>query len=209
VDLVVSTKFDLPPIAVPIVVLIGPPGVGKTTIGGALAQRLDCLFIDTDQIIQAATGLTVAEIFKQHGEPVFRALEKQLVAALAKLACAGYSNKKTSPAGTVVATGAGLPAQPGNFEELENLGKIVALTAAVPVLADRLALSDQRPLLNAAAKGEEAAAVNDRKNALNRLETLLAARTQIYARPQAQVNAENASVDEIVERIVQILSNYD
>jgi shikimate kinase len=210
VDLV-STKFDLPPITVPVVVLIGPPGVGKTTIGGALAERLGCLFLDTDQVIQASTGLSVPTIFSQYGEPIFRMLETSLLAAL-------IANSKSQPGsgaakqrlpGTVVATGAGLPAQPGNLEELENLGTVICLTAPLKVLAERLSVSGSRPLLSRGPTDEEASTMPDEENGLKRLESLLSARTQIYARPKAQISAENSSIDEIVERILQILSNYD
>jgi shikimate kinase len=208
-----STKFELPPVIVPVVVLIGPPGVGKTTIGGALAERLGCPFVDTDQVIQASTGLTVPEIFKDYGEPTFRQLETSLLTALVASArnstgsSQGVQGKRQT--GTVVATGAGLPAQPGNLEELENLGKVICLTAPLKVLADRLSISGSRPLLSPAPGGAEASASADQESALRRLESLLSARTQVYARPKAQVSAENSSIDEIVDRILQILSNYD
>ena len=206
----VSTKFDLPPVLVPVVVLIGPPGVGKTTIGGALAERVGCPFLDTDQVIQASTGLSVPAIFEQHGEVVFRKLESSLLAALvAKSAGQKESavDAEWAKPGTVVATGAGLPAQPGNFEELENLGRVICLTAPVNVLAERLSLSGSRPLLSPGGGAEKANGGDE--SALKRLQSLISARTQFYARAKAQISAENSSIDEIVERILQILSNYD
>jgi shikimate kinase len=205
VDLV-STKFDLPPVIVPVVVLIGPPGVGKTTIGGALAERVGCPFLDTDQLIQANTGLSVPAIFKQYGESTFRKLESSLVAALIASSINQPGRTDAAKPGTVVATGAGLPAQPGNFEELENLGQVICLTAPLKVLAERLSISGDRPLLNPGAGGSEA--TGDRA-ALERLETLITTRTQVYARAKAQISAENSNIDEIVERILQILSNCD
>jgi len=209
VDLV-STKFDLPPVIVPVVVLIGPPGVGKTTIGGALAERVGCPFLDTDQVIQESTGLSVPDIFKQYGESAFRKLESSLLVALV----ANSNSQAGSMAaldrgkpGTVVATGAGLPVQPGNFEELENLGQVICLTAPVSVLAARLSISGSRPLLNPGTGGEEASPGEE--SALKRLESLISTRTQVYARAKAQINAENSNINEIVERILQILSNCD
>lgn len=198
----VSTKFDLPPVIVPVVVLIGPPGVGKTTIGGALAERVGCPFLDTDQLIQANTGLSVPAIFKQYGESTFRKLESSLVAALVASSRNQPGRTDQAKPGTVVATGAGLPVQPGNFEELENLGQVICLTAPLKVLAERLSISGDRPLLN---PGE----ATDDRAAFERLETLITTRTQVYARAKAQISAENSNIDEIVERILQILSNCD
>ncbi|MFI8205624.1 shikimate kinase [Streptomyces sp. NPDC085937] len=63
----------------PRLVLIGPMGVGKSTVGGLLAQRLGVAYRDTDDDIVAAEGRTVADIFVEDGEPAFRALEKQAV----------------------------------------------------------------------------------------------------------------------------------
>lgn len=65
--------------AVPAVVLVGPMGVGKSTVGRLLAERLGLGYRDTDEDIVAAEGRTIAEIFVDEGEPAFRALEKRAV----------------------------------------------------------------------------------------------------------------------------------
>jgi len=64
----------------PLVVLVGPPGSGKTTVGELLAQRLDTTFKDTDREVEAVAGMAVAEMFVEHGEEYFRALERESVA---------------------------------------------------------------------------------------------------------------------------------
>ncbi|AGS68368.1 shikimate kinase [Streptomyces collinus] len=67
--------------AVPAVVLVGPMGVGKSTVGRLLAERLGVGYRDTDDDIVAAEGRTIADIFLDEGEPAFRAIEKRAVAA--------------------------------------------------------------------------------------------------------------------------------
>ncbi|GGM70225.1 shikimate kinase [Longimycelium tulufanense] len=64
----------------PRVVLVGPPGSGKTTVGQLLAERLGLAFRDTDVDVAATAGKTVSDIFTQDGEPAFRAMEEQAVA---------------------------------------------------------------------------------------------------------------------------------
>ncbi|GAA2275320.1 shikimate kinase [Streptomyces hawaiiensis] len=63
----------------PLVVLVGPMGVGKSTVGQLLAERLGVSYRDTDDDIVATQGRTVAEIFVDEGEPAFRAIEKAAV----------------------------------------------------------------------------------------------------------------------------------
>jgi len=63
----------------PLVVLVGPPGAGKTTIGRLLSDRRAVEFRDTDADIEAATGQRIADIFVEHGEEHFRALERDAV----------------------------------------------------------------------------------------------------------------------------------
>ena len=65
----------------PVVVLVGPPGSGKTTVGGLLAQRLGVDFRDTDADIEALEGKQIADIFVDDGEERFRKLERDAVAA--------------------------------------------------------------------------------------------------------------------------------
>ncbi|BAC74566.1 shikimate kinase [Streptomyces avermitilis] len=64
---------------VPRVVLVGPMGVGKSTVGALVAERLGCAYRDTDDDIVTAEGRTIADIFVDEGEPVFRAIEKRAV----------------------------------------------------------------------------------------------------------------------------------
>ena len=75
------------------IVLVGPMGVGKTTIGKKLAKRLAMDFVDTDQMISRQHG-PIATIFQEHGEPFFRQLEEEAVL-------------QVLPTQTVVATGGG------------------------------------------------------------------------------------------------------
>ncbi|MCE4946200.1 shikimate kinase [Streptomyces albulus] len=65
----------------PVVVLVGPPGAGKSTVGALLAERLDVGYRDTDADIVATAGKPIAEIFIDEGEPHFRALERAAVRA--------------------------------------------------------------------------------------------------------------------------------
>jgi shikimate kinase len=63
----------------PAVVLVGPPGAGKSTVGALLAERLDVPFADSDDLIEARAGRIIADIFLTDGEPAFRALEREVV----------------------------------------------------------------------------------------------------------------------------------
>jgi shikimate kinase len=64
------------------IVLVGFMGAGKTTVGQLLATRLGLPFADADTVLEARTGTSVQQIFAEQGEPAFRALEHQTIAAL-------------------------------------------------------------------------------------------------------------------------------
>lgn len=64
------------------VALVGMMGAGKSAVGKALAERLDVAFLDSDQEIEAASNLSIAEIFTRYGEPFFREKEAQVIERL-------------------------------------------------------------------------------------------------------------------------------
>lgn len=113
------------------VVLIGPMGVGKTTIGKKLAKQLNRVFIDTDKQIVKDHG-SISKIFDKLGEKYFRELESEyLVRALSY--------------GAVVATGGGVVTQAKNRKVLEN-EFVIYLSSNGKHIASRL-LAGKRPML--------------------------------------------------------------
>ena len=115
------------------VVLIGFMGSGKTSVGKILARHLFKEFVDVDTLIEEEQGATVSEIFAQHGEEHFRALESD---ALKRL---------TQKTGQVIATGGGLPI----YNTISEKSLIVFIDADFDVILRRLSAKEhaKRPLL--------------------------------------------------------------
>ncbi|MFD9355313.1 shikimate kinase [Streptomyces sp. NPDC060031] len=119
----------------PLVVLVGPMGSGKSTVGELLAQRLGAAYRDTDADIVAAQGREISDIFVDEGEPYFRELERQAVAA----AVAGHTGVLALGGGAVLDEGtrallAGLPVAYLSMD-VEEAVRRVGLGAARPLLA--------------------------------------------------------------------------
>lgn len=115
--------------------LTGMMGSGKTTIGQLVAQKLYYIFIDTDAIIERRMSMSVAEIFETRGESSFREQERLL---LPEIAAREHQ---------VIATGGGMLVDPENMDVASSSGLVVLLHAPASVLADRLSLDSERPLL--------------------------------------------------------------
>lgn len=118
----------------PVVVLIGPPGAGKTTVGGLLAAALGIPFTDTDAEVEASAGKPVSDIFIEDGEPAFRALERAAVA------------RALADSTGVVAVGGGAVLDPGTQQALAG-HRVVYLETGFAAAAKRTGMSQARPLL--------------------------------------------------------------
>ena len=116
------------------IVLCGMMGVGKTTVGVQLAQMTNRVFYDTDSVIVERFG-DISRIFKEYGEPHFRALETKVIREL--------SQKDD----LVISTGGGAVLKEENIELLKAQGKVVFLRAKLQTLENRLAADTTRPLL--------------------------------------------------------------
>ncbi|MEO7742152.1 MAG: shikimate kinase [Usitatibacter sp.] len=115
--------------------LVGMMGAGKTTVGRALAQRMQMSFADTDKVLVERTGVPVATIFEFEGEAGFRRRESAVLAELAE-----------GPQ-CVVATGGGAILAPVNREVMRSHGTVVYLRARVEHLWERTRHDTNRPLL--------------------------------------------------------------
>ncbi len=116
-------------------VLIGFMGAGKSEVGKHLAAKWPGKFIDTDELIQARTGLSISEIFEEKGEPYFRKLEKDVVSEVAE---------KDQ---LVISCGGGAIFDPDNLKNLKKNGVVIYLRAPLSVLLERLKDTSDRPLL--------------------------------------------------------------
>lgn len=122
-----------------LVVVVGAPGAGKTTIATALAERLGVAMRDTDADIEAVTGSTIADLFVERGESEFRALEEAAVAeAVAQM----------SDVGGVLALGGGAVLSAATRELLNGAPvTVVLLDVGLAQAVRRVGLGATRPLL--------------------------------------------------------------
>lgn len=158
-------------------ILYGPPGAGKTTLGQALAARLGREFADADALIEARAGRPIPEIFAAQGEAGFRRLEAEVCAELA------------ARDGLVVAPGGGALLDPANRRAFERTGLIICLRATPEALLARLAQAGGRPLLEGA-------------DPAGRLAALLAARRALYDSFPEQLDTTQQGPAQLVEELV-------
>ncbi|MFJ7157721.1 shikimate kinase [Streptomyces sp. NPDC101118] len=167
----------------PLVVLVGPMGSGKSTVGALLADRLGAPYRDTDADIVAAQGREISEIFVDEGEPYFRELEKAAVAA----AVAEHRG--------ILALGGGAVLDADTRELLAGQ-PVVYLSMDVEEAVRRVGLGAARPLL----------AVNPRRQ----WRELMEARRHLYTDvARVEVATDNRTPEEVAEAILDALELKD
>lgn len=111
-------------------------GVGKSTTGIALAEKLSYKFLDSDHKIEELAGMSIPDIFRTYGEKYFRRLEYEVIRDIANMS------------GIVLATGGGAVMNNKLFDILMSKGTVIHLDASLSTLYDRLKDSNNRPMLN-------------------------------------------------------------
>lgn len=160
--------------------LIGFMGAGKSSVGRLVANTLHFTFLDTDDVIEARAGKSIADIFAQQGEPAFRQLECGLVEEL------------THRDRTVISTGGGLPVNPANLASLKTHALVVCLWASAEKIFERVRHQTHRPLLN-------------NPDPLGKIRSLFAAREPFYHQADVLVNTEMRSIKEVAHQVIHQL----
>ena len=163
----------------PVVVLVGPPGAGKTTVGRALAERRRVSFRDTDTDVEVVAGKTVHDIFIEDGEAAFRELERRAV----ERALAEHDG--------VLALGGGAVMAASTRDALDG-HRVVFLDVGLAAASERVGFNRSRPLL----------VLNPRTE----LQRMLTERRPAYeAVATAVVDTNGRDVDEVVSQIESLL----
>lgn len=165
------------------VIIVGFMGAGKSVVGRLLARRLGRCFVETDEMISAREGCSIAEIFAAKGEAYFREREAELLELL-KL-----------KRGDVIATGGGLPCRAGRMEALKALGTVIWLAGAFDTLYARASRAAARPMLDGRPKAE--------------VQALYESRIPFYRRAHLTVDTGGLGVDEVVNRILALLREQE
>lgn len=162
------------------IVLVGLMGVGKSTVGRRLAQRMKLDFVDADHEIEHAAGMTIAEIFERFGEAHFRDGERRVIARLID--------------GTpkIIATGGGAFMQEETRTLILDQSLAIWLDASPDILAERVRRRDTRPLL----RGKDPREV---------LTELARVRNPVYALAPIHIVSQHAPHDATVSAILKAI----
>jgi len=161
--------------------LTGPMGAGKSTIGRQLSKRLNKEFHDSDQEIEARTGVDIPLIFELEGETGFRKREQAVIEELTRIP------------GIILATGGGAILDPENRRNLSKNGRVIYLHASVNQQLKRTRRDRNRPLLQTA-------------DPRARLEELMAIRDPLYREiADVIIETDGKRVRDVVRQIIQQL----
>mmetsp|Transcript_4894 Transcript_4894/g.9706 ORF Transcript_4894/g.9706 Transcript_4894/m.9706 type:complete len:308 (-) Transcript_4894:857-1780(-) len=163
---------------------VGMMGSGKTAVGSIVAKRMGSYsFLDTDSIIESATGATIPELFEAEGEEGFRKVEAQILDSVhAYVRC-------------VVSTGGGAVCMPQNWSKLQT-GIVVWLSVDPELIIKRISGDTNRPLLQT-------------ENPLGTLESLLENRLEMYKQADVHVEiTEGMSETDVADKVVEAVHNF-
>ena len=180
---IATSMSDLVPRLDRPIALVGMMGAGKSTVGRRLAKRLELDFIDSDDAIGDACGLTAGEVFAKFGEAEFRDGERRIIARL------------LDQGTRVIATGGGAFVEEPTRKLLKEKAITIWLDASIDVLAARTAGRDTRPLLNTA-------------DPRATIEALMAERRPFYALADIHVTSSNVAHSEVVGWIINAIEEY-
>ena len=158
--------------------LIGLPGSGKSTIGEALANRLNMEFIDLDKKIEEREGMIVPEIFAAQGEDYFRRVESELLREWA-----------STPGSFVMSTGGGTPCFFDGINVINQSGVSIFLDEQVDVIVKRLENNVHRPLLKS----------SNADDMRTKLQHLREVRLGVYT--QASITVASPTLGKVVESL--------
>jgi len=165
-----------------VIALLGLRGAGKSTIGPELALGLGVSFIELDQLVERAAGMSLGEVFELQGEAFYRKLERN---TLKRLLADGQD--------AVVATGGSIVSDPDTFELLRRSATTVWLKARPEEHMERvLAQGDERPVQN-------------RGDAMAELRALLRQRSPLYAQAEHVVDTSLLGVEGAVKSLLGAL----
>jgi len=166
---------------VPPIILIGPPGAGKTSVGKALAKKLSLNFLDSDKIVEEKSGKSISEIFITDGEPTFREMERAAVIDL-------IENQDG-----VIALGGGSVMDLEVSKRLLPMANVVFLDVSISNAAPRVGFNRDRPLLLGNPRQQWIALMEKRRSTYEAL-------------AKARVSTDNKKPVEVVEEIVKELA---
>lgn len=173
--LLVPTETSAKPIA-----LLGVRGAGKSAVGAALARKLGSRFVEIDQEIEAAAGLSLGDVFTLHGEAYYRRVEREVLTRVL-----------ADPMPTVLATGGSIVNDPTSYALLRSRARTIWLRARPEDHWNRVvAQGDQRPMA-------------ENPHAFEELRALIAARHKLYARADETIDTSGRTVRQVVAAIAK------